>query len=226
MPNPIIPVPKFPNVPKLPGVPQLIRANQAIGTVQLAVGAIQKFLGNSSAKRIWGITDQNGNLIIKPSSYLGFDNQQTWKISDFPLQDGDFSTYNKVVIPPTIVLKIAQGGSFSDRANLLAKLSSIGGDFNLYNILVPEGTYINYNCEGFTIRRMGSSGAYYFADLDVHFRKIKQTTSQYSSTTANTSNAKNPPALPAQNQGTQSPQTAVPPAVQAAVQKLITTLPF
>lgn len=226
MPNPIIPLPQFPQVAQLPGVPQLVRANQAINTVQLAVGAVQKFLGSPSKQLVWGVFDQDGNAVIKPDSYYGFENQNRWKVAQFPIQDGDFQSYNKVIIPRSITLKITQGGSLQQRSTLLSALQSIGGDTNLYNIIVPEGTYLNFNCEGYTIRRMGREGAYYFADLDVNFTNIKQATSVYSSTTANTANALNPAALPVVNLGTQLPGLTVLPSVRDAVNSAVAGITF
>lgn len=226
MPNPIIPLPRFPQVAQLPGVPQLIRANEAINTVKLAVGAIQKFLGSPSKQLIWGVFDQDGNAVIQPDSYQGFENQNRWRIAQFPIQDGDFQSYNKVIIPRSITLKLTQGGSLQQRSTLLAALQAIGGDTNLYNIIVPEGTYLNFNCEGYTIRRMGREGAYFFADLDVHFINIKQAKSVYSSTTSNTANAQNPAALPTVNLGTTLPNLTVLPSVRDAVNAAVANIPF
>lgn len=226
MPNPIIPLPRFPQVAQLPGVPQLVRANQAVNTVQLAVGAIQKFFGSPSKKLVWGVFDQDGNAVIKPDSYQGFENQNRWRIAQFPIQDGDFQSYNKVIIPRSVTLKLTQGGTLQQRTTLLAALQAIGGDTNLYNIIVPEGTYLNFNCEGYTIRRMGREGAYFFADLDVHFTNIKQATSVYSSTTANTANAANPAATPVQNLGTVLPNLTVLPSVRDAVNSAISGINF
>lgn len=226
MPNPIIPLPQFPQVAQLPGVPQLVRANQAINTVQLAVGAIQKFLGSPSKKLVWGVFDQDGNAVINPDSYQGLENQNRWKIAQFPIQDGDFQSYNKVIIPRIVTLKLTQGGSLQQRTVLLSALNSIAGDTNLYNIVIPEGVYLDFNCDGYDIRRMGRDGAYFFADLAVHFTNIKQSPSVYSSTTANTADAANPAAKPVQNLGTQLPQLTVLPSVRDAVNSAIAGIQF
>lgn len=218
MPNPIINVPEFPNVAQLPGVPQLVRANQAINTVRLAVGAVSQFLGAATAaKPTWAILDANGNVIIQPDSFLDFDNSNEWKIADFPIQDGEFSSYNKVVIPYTASVKLSKGGSLQDRKNLLDKIQSIAGDTNLYSILTPEKQYPDVNILRYAIRRLGREGAYFFADLEIFFRNIQSVSSQYSTTTANTVNAQNPAATPSQNLGNQLAQATVPASVQQVV---------
>lgn len=226
MPNPIIPLPTFPNVAQLPGVPQLIRANQAIGTIQLAVGAVQHFLGAAAqSKPTWGIFDDKGNLAIEPSSFLDFDFSIDWNLPTFPLQDGEFSNYNKVSLPYEASVKISQGGSLADRRRLLNKLNAIAGDTKLYSILTPEQVYVSVNILRYRLRRQGREGAYFFADLEIYFRKIKQTTSQYSSTDANTANAINPVATPPINLGTQFPQVSVLPSVQSAVNTALAKVP-
>jgi hypothetical protein len=226
MPNPIIPLPIFPNVAQLPGVPQLVRASQAIGTIQLAVGAVQQLLGAAaSTPPTWGIFDSKGNLAIQPDSFLDFDNSNDWNLPTFPLQDGEFSNYNKVKLPGETSIKISKGGSLQDRKNLLNKIAQIAGDTNLYTILTPEVSYLSVNIRRYTIRRMGREGAFFFADLEIYFRAIQQTTSQYSSTDANTANAINPVALPPVNLGTQFPQVSVLPSVQSAVNTALANVP-
>lgn len=226
MPNPIIPLPTFPNVAQLPGVPQLVRANQAFGTIKLAVGAVQHFLGQAAqTPPTWGIFDDAGNLAINPSSFLDFDNSNDWNIPTFPLQDGEFSSYNKVKLPFEASVKISQGGSLQDRKNLLNKLQQIAGDTKLYSILTPEVSYPSVNILRWRIRRQGREGAFFFTDLEIYFRNIQQTTSQYSSTDANTANAVNPVALPTINLGTQLPQISVLPSVQSAVNTALANVP-
>lgn len=226
MPNPIIPVPEFPNVAQLPGVPQLVRANQAIGTVKLAVGAVQKFLGAAAAVGpTWGIFDSTGKQVVSPDSFLEFDNSNDWRVADFPLQDGQVQSYNKTVIPFTSSVKLSKGGSLQDRKNLLDQVAAIAGDTKLYSILTPERSYPSVNVTRYTIRRMGNTGAYFFADLELYFRQILSSPSQYSSTAANTASAKNPPATPPINLGTQFPQLTVPPAVQSIVNTVIANTP-
>lgn len=226
MPNPVIPVPEFPNVAQLPGVPQLVRATAVIGNIQLAVSAVQSFLGNAAkAGPTWGIFDSQGNLVVNPDSFYGFDDSNDWRTSDFPVQDGQFESYNKVMLPPTNSIKMTKGGTLAQRKSLLDQISAIAGDTNLYSILTPERTYVDRNITRWAIRRQGREGAYYFADLEIFFRNIQQTTSQYSTTTANTANAQNPAATPTQNLGTQLPQLTVPTSVQSIVTTAISNTP-
>jgi hypothetical protein len=218
MSNPVIPLPPFPNVPNLPGVPQLVRASAFVNNVQLAVGAVSSILGlSANVTPTWGIFDASGNLVVQPDSFLEMENTNDWKISNFPLQDGEFNQFNKVVLPFETSVKLSKGGSAQDRKNLLAQVGAIAGNTNLYTIRTPETSYVNVNIHRWTIRRMGNVGAYFFADLELFFQQITSATSQYSTSSANTINAQNPNATPTVNQGTQSAQTPVPSPLQATI---------
>lgn len=237
MPNPLIPGPEFPNVAQLPGVPQLARASAVVGNISLAVGAVQSFLGLAAQQKpAWGVflarkgtgvlTRSNiGDPVITPDNFTEFGVHASWKLSTFPIQDGAFSSYNKVVIPRTVSLKMTKGGTVQQRTQLLAQIAGIAKDTNFYNILVPEGVYLDFNVESTVLRRVGQTGAYYFADLEIIFQNIRSVTGQYSTTTANTTNAQNPVATPPQNLGTQSPQTAVPTSVAQAAATAIANTP-
>lgn len=227
MPNPVIPLPEFPTVPQLPGVPQLARASAFFNNVTLAASAIQKFLWSSAqVKPTWGLFSAAGAAVITPDNYLGFENSNDWKVSDFPLQDGQFSAYNKVVIPYTASVKITKGGTVQQRKALLQQLDAIAGDTNVYKLLTPEKSYTKLNITSYRLRRMGQEGAYYFADLEIFFRNIQASPSQYSNTSANTANAVNPNATPAQNLGTQSPVGPVPAVTSAQAAAAIVNTPF
>lgn len=226
MPNPIIPVPEFPNVSNLPGVPQLKRANAVINTVRLGVSAIQKFLwAAAKSAPTWGIFDSQNQQVIVPDSILALDKRTEFRVSDFPVQAGSFASYNKVRLPFETSVRMSKGGSQSDRKTFLDSIDAIVGDLNLYTILTPEQTYTNCNITRSEITRRGAGGAFLLTEVDVFFRQIIEVAAQYSTTSANTSNAQNPPAVPPTNLGNMQPQAAVPHAVEQAVATAVANTP-
>lgn len=226
----LIPKPKFPNVPQLPGVPQVLRSPTfppapppIVGTA-LALGHLWQAI---FSKPQWGIyktqkpaepTIVDGEVIegtttvaerkpvVVPDSFLEFGNENEWDLPNYPVEDGSFTTYNKVEIPYEIVLRMAKGGSTSVRREFLDSLRAIAGTTDLYDILTPEKTYIAVNVLRFTDARRGRKNAHYFDAVDVYFRQIRQTASTYTNTSALTMNAKNPSAAPVSNLGSIQPQ--------------------
>ena len=228
MPLPIIPVPQFPFVPALAGVPQLVRRllDTPPNTVSLGTGALQRQLAAAQQNVFpWGVFDDTGAQVLKPDSILNLDNRNEWKISDYPVQVGSFASYNKVVVPFDLSLRFSKGGDLGQRAAFLKSIDDIASDTKLYAIVTPERTYLDVNITRYEVTRRGAEGAYFLCEVDVYFRQILQVTPQYSSTAANTSNAQNPAAQPAVNQGNLQPSDFVPTSAQQTAASAISQTP-
>lgn len=227
MPLPIIPVSLYPQVPNLPGVPQLVRSglNQPPNNVTLG-SSVQSSLGGSvQAGPTWQILDANFNPVVVPDSFLNFDIRAEWKLSDYPVQQGSFASYNKVVVPFESSVRFSKGGNLSARAAFLNSIDAIAGDTNLYTIVTPEQSYPSANVTRKEVTRRGAEGAFFLCEVDVFFRQILESSPQYSSTAADTSNAQDPAALPAQNNGTNQPSNNVPPLAAATAANALANTP-
>jgi hypothetical protein len=221
MPLPIIPVPVFPNVPNAPGVPQLVRTGLAgfyTPTPTLGPSVQAPLFNGSQQPPVWGVFDPNSNLaVIQPDAVFAFDNRNEWKVSDFPVQNGQFATYNKVIIPFEISVRFVKTGTLSTRQQFLKQISDIAGNTNTYNIVTPEVTYLSCNITRYEVTRRDNKDAFALWEVDIYFRQIVQVAAQYSTTQvlgADTTNAQNPAAVPSVNQGVT--QSVVPPAAASA----------
>ncbi len=224
----IIPKPEFPNVPKLPGVPQLVRSPLAQAT-QLTIANFS--LGQAAlwksvfSKTGWGVyrsiptssgstpTPENTDLpeqqviakrlpVIEPDSFGEFSYRNEWSVSDFPVQEGQFASYNKVANPYEIMLRMYKGGSKEDRKQFLDSIDAISDTLELYDIVTPEKTYLSVNVIRYEVTRRGAGGAYFLSEVDLYFREIRQVTAVYSTTSVVTQNAQNFSAKPVNNVGT------------------------
>jgi hypothetical protein len=209
---PIIPANPFPKIPKLPGVPQIPRQVvdvdvQAIQIIAAARLIQQLFQAATAKKLVWALLDSNFDTVIAPDNYIAFDNRAEWRLLDYPVQDGAFASYNKVIVPYTLSVRMTKAGSVADRENFLSTLDAAASSFNLYTLVTPERSYTNLNIERYEVTRRGASGAYFLTEVDVFFRQIRQINGVYSSSIVNTANAKPPSALPNVNNGTVLPQT-------------------
>lgn len=220
MPFPNIIVPEFPNVPFLPGVPQLLRSATVLPPVSPPVlpPAQNGVLWQAAqSEPIWGVFDSNNNPVLTPDSILDFSNRQDYRVSDFPVQQGQFASYNKVRLPFDIAVKMTSGGTVDDRTLFLSQVDAVAASTELYMVVTPEKTYLDVNATHFEVTRRGRDGAYFLDDVEMHFRQIVQVTAQYSTvTTQPTENAKNPAAVPAVNGGQVQPQKPAPATIQLA----------
>lgn len=206
-----VPTPQFPNVPKLPGVPQILRNpldNNVPGALlpilsPTAETFLFRALFNKAPK--WGIYSPSTNLrVVDADSVLSFDNRNEWKVSDFPIQNGQFASYNKVILPFEVSVRFCKTGTLADRQLFLQQIQNIAGDTNLYNVVTPELTYLNCNITRYEVMRRDNRDAFALWEVDVYLRNIQQVTAQFSTTqtlNANTANAQVPQAIPTVNQG-------------------------
>jgi len=222
----IIPKPPFPNVPKLPGVPQLSRsplspasALPVVG-LGLALGALWKSV---FAKSGWAIYKSNTTQaqdagangadlntvtvtakrvpVVEPDSFGEFTYRNEWTVSDFPVQNGEFASYNKVANPFETMVRMYKGGSKEARKRFLDSIDAIQGTLDLYDIVTPEKTYLGVNVIRYEVSRRGARGAYFLSEVDLYFREIRQVTSTYTTTAVVTQNAQNSSAAPVSNTG-------------------------
>lgn len=236
MPSVFIPKPQFPTVPALPGVPQLVR--QSLLSAQAALTPIQAILDTgllirelallaASRPQIWGIFDSNGNQVIFPDNIFAFSDRAEWRLLDYPVENGAFGSFNKVIVPFEDSVRMTKGGSLADRNEFLDSIDAIAGDTNLYQIRTPEKSYLNVNVMRRELLRRSSEGAY-FLEVDLTFRQIQQQTPQYSSTSTNTANAQNSSAIPTVNQGNVqlAPLTSAASSTAAQASSAIAQAPF
>ena len=217
--------PKYPTVPKAPGVPPVLRQPGSIpATVAFVTSDVSAVLALFSPPK-WGIVDStSGAFIFEPDTYLGVDFREEWRVPTYPIENGGFSAYNKVLEPYDVRVTFAIGSpqnpfasivggltgtSGSARSALLAQLNAAAGSLNLYTVLTPDQSYTNVNIIHVSYDRRAAEGGASMLVIEVWLKYINLTvTSSYSTSqtpTPDTSNAQNPAAQPEQNQGSVQP---------------------
>ncbi len=198
--------PKFPNVPNLPGVPQIARsllfppsAPPTAGT-NATSGALWH---STQAGPTWGVFDSSNAAVLKPDSVQDFGWRQEYKVSNYPVQNGQFASFNKVRVPFESSIIASKGGTLPERVAFLQQVDKIVASLSLYTIITPEKSYLNCNVTRAELMRRGSANANYF-DVELFFIEISQVSAQYSTTTPgtpSTADSSVASAVPPVNQG-------------------------
>lgn len=208
----------FPNVPFAAGVPQVPRSALIdVGdTVSIGTQATDSTLWQSTqAQPTWGVFDSQGRIVLTPDSVIDFAVRNESKIPTFPVEQGSFSNYDKVILPFEIPLRFSKGGTKYDRATFLQQVDTLYRSLDLSTIRTPERTYLNVNLYRYEITRRGAQGAYFLTDVDCYFQQINEVTAQYTTTATNTTDAQNTAAQPVSNVGTVYTQTPSQPVAAA-----------
>ena len=209
----IIPKLPFPDVPNLPGVPLLARATlSAIIDVTTVINIARVFQTQApvdvlfhatKAKPVWGVF-KNGQRVIDADNVLEFGYRSEFAVSNFPVQNDAFASYNKVKKPFENSVVLTKGKTQADRTTFLNQCQTVADSFELFDIFTPEKHYLNCNVTRLEFARKETRGAFFIV-AELFFTQIQQIDAQYSTNGTqgtSTANAKAPPAIPPVNQGT------------------------
>lgn len=186
----------YPDVPDVPGVPQIPRQpdnGQQVDTGN-AVNTTSN-LPSFQTQSNWGIYDADGNVLGDPNLYNPDGNEggllsthsiefsKKMRISEFPVEQGTFANYNKVELPANPVITLVYGGSEQDRSEFLRQIEVATDVTDLYSIVTPEVTYINFSVESYDYKR-SSEGGVSMLTVRITLKQIRQVSAQFTSSTA------------------------------------------
>jgi len=140
------------------GIPSLLNhALQVNNTITLLLADAPQILSMISAPQ-WGIYSGDSPILLADSvvevSFRG-----EWRLADYPVEQGAFESYNKVKTPYIAHVRMAKGGSASDRQMFLDNLETIAQSLDLYDVVTPEKVYENANVTTYEYKRTSQNGA-------------------------------------------------------------------
>ena len=172
----------YPNVPPLPGVPALLRSPQfpavaaKIATGILVSSAINFFFKKPA--KVWGLFDTSGNPVVTFDTFVGMYYKQEYKVADFPIEDGSFTTYSKVETPFGIVARFSQSGTAIQQVAFANAFNNAQASFNLYKIAIPNQSFSSVTIETIDFKRETNNGASMLT-FDVTFKQVRVVSAQY-----------------------------------------------
>jgi hypothetical protein len=157
----------------------------------------------SSALNFLGLAGGSGSRTVLSTNAFEFTKET--RISDFPIEQGSFATFNKVLLPASPVVTLVLGGSANDRTAFLAQIDSACESLELFSIVTPEFTYFNYSIERYNLIRRAERGATLLA-VELVLKEIRQVSAAYSTIQTPINQPQNPAATPQSNSGLVQPQ--------------------
>lgn len=189
----IIPKALYPSVPNLPGVPALLRNPSAIigAVVGLVTGSQALGRLTGSAPVVWGVFDKTGAIVAQATNVISVDYRNSSKVSDYPVEQGAFASYNKVANPYDVKIRMTCDGTTplgvssllnpldvlshqANRTDFINALDAAANSLDLYTVVTPERTYTNANIESWDYRRETTNGASIII-ADIYLREIRET---------------------------------------------------
>jgi hypothetical protein len=145
----------MPNVPFLPGVPTLSSYGANVAT--LLVADVFQFVSSLFVPQ-WGIFFA-GVPVILADNVVSVDFKQEWSISNYPVEEGAFESYDKVNSPFEARVRFSAGGSIFERKALIESVNAVANSLSLFDVVTPEETYRNVNVYHYDYHRSADRGA-------------------------------------------------------------------
>lgn len=175
----LIPKSLYPLVPQAPGVPPLLRnVARIIDSATLGyLGVSDALNGIIGAPAVrWTVFDDAGKSIADYDSVLAFGYQNEARISDYPVEQGQFASYNKTDAPYDVMVTFTCGGSEERRTAFLSALEAARESLQVYTVTTPEYSYRNVNFVGMRTQRSVREGATLLT-VEMVGRELRNTTS-------------------------------------------------
>ncbi len=208
-----------------PGVPALANAGIIFNKISVVVSDIKQILNMFSGPQ-WGIFDQIGSPIIIADSTLAFELTRDSNVSKYPVEQGGFSSYNKVQAPRGIKFTFTKGGTTADKTRFLNSIETAQNSLELFVGLTPEVAYKNISIDHYDLRRTSKNGVSLIT-VDVWCEEIRQAPAlQFS----NTSNSSTPPLTDTNNPESANPINggtvqAISPSSQVSTPMMVGSIP-
>lgn len=167
--------------PATPGVP-LTASTAVAATASVDLDTVLQNALIISADTQWGLFNSSNAAALTSSHVNAVDMTKQYRISDAPIENGGFLSYNKVKVPAQVLLEVVcdgstvsidgsgtlvgalsaiTGGAFGGptiRTEFMSALDALVADLNLYSVMTPENVYTNMNVIGYNIRRATTKG--------------------------------------------------------------------
>lgn len=200
------------NVPNVPGVPALgdyssgnaaLLTSDAVGLISLVAATIFPQWGiyldgapvvapasalTQGFSSIGTLATAFGLSLPVTASFKDVDYDQDWPIATYPVEGGQFQSYDKVQMPFRFGVRLMSGGSQVQVGQFLDLIDGMANDLNLYDVVTPSNVYSDCNVTHYGYRRSAESGVS-LVTVDVWFEQIRIATTLSFSNTASPTDA-------------------------------------
>ncbi len=161
----------------IPGLPALAD-DVVVEALQLVTSDALALLGGAGGPDApqWGLF-LDGEAVVTADNVVSFEFKQDMRISNFPVEEGSFATYNKVQVPYDVRLQFSTGGTVADRQALIDSVDAIIDSTDLFDAATPEKTYLSINPVHQSLRRTARNGVGLVV-IDLYCEEVRVTAAQ------------------------------------------------
>lgn len=161
----------FPNVPIAEGVPNLARSAYSLAQRTGATGRVMgltgglagTFLGqylNAMLSPSYALLDRKGDKLIQPDGPGEFEMKGDANVSTYPIEDGAFQSYNKVLNPENLAITLlCNGHGPMSRKQFIERCRELKNGTEIVTVVTPDQVYQSVVCTGMSYKQTSRNGA-------------------------------------------------------------------
>ena len=149
------------------------------GTTNTAKISTNFFTKNTAAKTTATTTNITikGTYALQPDSFVKFEFKEDHKICSYPVENGSFSSYNKITMPYEIKMTVTKGGIFAITP-FINQIKELLDSTKILAIVTPDSTYASASLTNFTYRKEAKNGAVLLI-ADLTFQEVRVSGGNY-----------------------------------------------
>ncbi len=136
---------------------------------------------------MWTILDENNLPVLEFTSFISLDVDNTSKITNYSVEKGSFTTYNKIVTPNELTVTLAVQGDALKLQNAIDILNTLCNEAQIVNIVSPYSYYAGYSLESFDYSFNQTDGVGILI-TPLNFKEIRQVQAAYTNSIRFTKN--------------------------------------
>lgn len=167
------------------GVPNLLNKAAKALPYTLIGNAISAIYDYFVPAPRWGIYfPGTTDIAMHVSSIVELDIVADTVVSDYILESGSFTTYNKTLRPINFGVRVTRDGMEYLRSDFLGWLERERDALSVFDVVCPEYTWTNATLVGYRITRSAQSGAAMIS-ADLFFREVREKPAEYTNSKIN-----------------------------------------
>ena len=164
------------------GIPNLLNGLPRAAAISLLGMSIRGAWDALFPGPVWGVFNPGTtDEAVQVSSVVYVDIAGDSQVSDYPLQSGSFTSYNKVVTPNLFRVALANDGNEDERRAFLLWLEQNAAETSLFDVYCPDYVWPKATLVSYRISRSARNGATMLV-ADCVFQHVRELPSTYSTT--------------------------------------------
>lgn len=131
----------------------------------------------------WDLFDSDGKKLLEFDTFFSIDTMNDAQVTQAPVENGSFASYNKQVSPTRSTVVLGYTGSSATRAAILKKCQSLIAGTELVSVVTPDRTFVDMSLVSMDYTYRAENGIDRLV-VALSMEEVRQVSAEYTTTDA------------------------------------------